>query len=35
MIGRDLRAEQGKAEPFLNYSAYAFEALRQLVDGGR
>jgi hypothetical protein len=33
MVGRDLRAAQGKAEPFQNYSAYVFEALRQLVDG--
>jgi hypothetical protein len=33
MVGRELRAAQGKAEPFANYSAYAFEALRRVVDG--
>jgi hypothetical protein len=33
MVGRQLRAVQGKAEPFGNYSAYAFEALRRIVDG--
>jgi hypothetical protein len=33
MVGRELRAAQGKADPIGNYSGYARESLRKLVDG--